>query len=229
MPATLNGANKGQNNGSGTNLQLDAGIAGSSGDIMIAVAKHEGAADSGVLRVDDAPGGTPMTAAIAYASHANNDLHGRVFYTVLGSSGTFNPEMVCSARSFRSLLAWTFTPTVGYTWGLGNTGLGSATDTTPTTTSATSDGTGVAISGLPIYGDRTYTPDSPFTEAANHSGTYLVRGSYAIAPTAGGLVASGTWSATVEWVNMLVLFTETLIGPPPPPPRIIFPMQSVRF
>jgi hypothetical protein len=158
-----------------------------------------------------------MTPSIAYASHANGDLHGRVFHHILTSSGAFNPEMTNSSRSFRSMLAWIFRPGGGNTFELGNTGLGSATNDTPTTTSATSDGTGFGIMGLPIYGDRTFTPTAPWLEAANHNGTYLVRGGYQLAPTAGGITGDATWSATVEWINLLVLFREVVAGPPPTP------------
>jgi hypothetical protein len=44
-----------------------------------------------------------------------------------------------------------------------------------------------------------------------------VRGGYQLAPTAGGITGDATWSATVEWINMLVLFREVVAGPPPTP------------
>lgn len=207
--ATLHDTAKGIDDTSGTTLATTDALAVTAGDLIVLLAKSEGASTT----VSGSDGqGNAYSVANAFLEHGNGDLSGAVLYAIAGSTGTINPTATYGAsRPFRFVSAWSFTLGAGKTgWALAATNVATGSGTAALSAGAASATTsGVAVTGGHLYGTRGITPGSGWTVPLEFSGGGAQVTQYQLVAGAGSITGNCTLSFAVDWIAQLAIFSET--------------------
>jgi hypothetical protein len=211
--ATLHDTALADNSASGTTLATADALAVTSGDLVILIAKWEGS--NGVAASADTGASTPtFSVAQAVVNHTNNDLHGAIFYWLATSTGTVNPRLVFdSGRAWRTVKAYSFTPTGGMTFqldGAGAAAQGSSVD--PSAGSASASGAGAAVMGAQCYFAPTPTAGSGWTVPAEFTSSDLLS-EYRL-PSGSGSITGNISSngQSGDWIAQMAIFLEVAAG-----------------
>lgn len=178
-------------NGSGTPVgSVDASSLNvQAGDLLVAWAKHEGAATT--LAVADTGGGNGFTFdAGDYQSHANGDLHGSWGYVLSATAdASFTARLTLGAsRPFVSLIVYQFRPESGESFSKEASNKGTGTSTTPASGAISpSFSDGVVLGG---YGEY----------VANNSSSHQING---VAADAVIQTSSSAGNFTAAWYRIL--------------------------
>ncbi len=207
--ATLNDTANGSNDASGTVLATDDALNVTAGDLIVLLAKCEGATTT--VTGSDGQGNTYLTAR-AFLEHSNGDLSGAILYAIASSTGTITPTATYgAARPFRIVSAYSFSLGAGKTgWALGNTNAAQGTASTALNAGAASaTDTGVAVAAGHLYGSRVLTAGTGWTIPAEFSSSAAQVSEYRLITGAGSITGDGTLSGVVDWVAQVAIFTET--------------------
>jgi hypothetical protein len=179
MASTLHDTALGAATGSGTTVSTTDALAITSGDLVVVCVKWEDVSTTCTAKWDGTNSATQSNAVLG----ASSSSFGSMFYAVANSSGNYNPSATLgSAASFKYIRAYSFTPTAGKTWTLGNitAGTGSGMTLNPGSLSTNAAG-GVSVFTYALYASATsFTPLSPLVEAAEFAVSESIRSEYGL-------------------------------------------------
>jgi hypothetical protein len=213
MPATLNDTALGTDDASGTTLSTSDTLTVAAGDVVFAHAKFEGATTTATF---DTGASTPTftEANPVYHDTGSNDLNGGSAFWIATSTGTVTPRVVLgAARTFRHIKAYSFTPSAGMTWAIGNLAVAQGASNSPSSGAASATDAGVAVGSFSLYSGTTFTAGSGWTEPAEFDLSSSHQSEYRIVSGAGSLTADGGLGASPEWIAQLAILTEISAGP----------------
>lgn len=215
--STLNDTALGTNDGSGTTLSTGDALNVTAGDLVVVGVKWEGATTTASIDTGaSTPTFTDANAIYNMSSGiASGDMSGVVKYWIATSTGTVTPRVVLgAARTFRKIKAYSFTPAGGTTLELGNV----AAEEDPSLLTALSLGpisataAGVATVFVQMYGTRSLTPGSGWSEATEFNISDAQVTEYRLPTGSGSLTGDGTLSATVDYIGQMAIFNEVALG-----------------
>lgn len=215
----------GDNDASGTTLPTTDGLAVTVGDKVWGIAKWEG--DGTETCTMDTGASTPQfSIANANLDGAGGAISSCTFHWTATATGTINPRMVTSvATSFRRIEAISVTPAAGKTLELGAVNAAIGTSSTPSAGAASATAAGVSFTGFGLFGSRTLTPGSGWTEPAEFNPSRPIHSEYQLQSGAGSLTGNGTLDSSIEWTAQLAIFNEVASGSAPKP-RPRFPNKG---
>ena len=208
--ATLHDTALGTNDASGTTLATTDSLAVTAGDLIVLIAKAEGA--STTITGSDGQSNT-YAVANALLGHGNGDLSGIILYATASSTGTITPTATYGAsRPFRKVKAYSFTPAASKTLQLDTAASATGTSSTPSAGTGTAAAAGATVVGFSLYGTRTITAGAGWSLASEFSSGDALVTEYQVQTTGGSLTGNATLDFPIEWVAQMAIFKEVATG-----------------
>lgn len=211
--ATLHDTALGTNDTSGTSLATADALTVTAGDCIFVVCKWEGASGS-TASISD--GSNSYTSVNAQVNHANGDLNGQTFVATAGSTTTLTITLsLTSARPYRMIRAYSFTPAGGQTLTQDAVNAGSAAGGSSGAFSygtASATGAGFSVMARQSYGGEVLTAGSGWSIAAEFTASSALPTQYQLQSGAGTITADGSISTGFDYIWQLAVFKEVAGG-----------------